>query len=371
MSDAKYVIRTSDRLAFKRCRQAWDFGSKIRMNFEPMMRPLPLDFGTAIHGALEVYYDPGFWHADRSIVQLSAKEEFVAICKDHKKDYLSVMDQEQMDELMERERFIEPLELGKGMLDHYFKWAPTVDNFKPLMVEIEFEVPILVPAGLELPPGFENRGGELYFEGLPVVYQGRCDLLIEDPFGNVWIVDHKTAGNFGSTEYLEMDEQCGSYIWALFMQLGVDVKGVIYNRLLKAAPKPPQELQRGGFSKNRQQRTTYELYKQTLIENGERVTDYIDFLEFLQDRGNPFFQRLQVQRSKTEMRNLANQICIEAIDMLNSPNIYPNVGMFTCMGCSYRTPCLAKMDGSDVNFVLKDLFRQRPQTEEQTIVVSD
>lgn len=373
----KIVIRTSDRLNFKRCRQHWDFGSKIRQDWEPLFGPLNLDFGIAIHAALHVYYEPDFWHADRSIVQLAAIEEFRSHCYDRRARYLLSTGQEDIDPEIERTQFIEPLQLGVGMLQHYFTYAPSVDNFTPIRAEIEFEVPIPAANGFKLPLGFAQlKDGNLYvydFESedfLPVVYQGRCDLLLEDRFNRYWIMDHKTAGQFGSVEYLEMDEQCGSYIWALRKMLGLPIAGVIYNRLLKDVPKPPKELMYGGFSKNRQQRTTYELYKQTLIDNGERLTDYIEFLEFLQDKPNPFFQRYQVSRSDTEMQNLERQIGIEAIDMLNNPSIYPNVGMFTCMGCAYRTPCLAKMDGSDYEFILKNQFRKRTDEPREVEIVS-
>ena len=358
IDEEKVIIRTSDRLTFKRCRQQWDFGSKIRQNWEPLIRPLPLDFGVAIHAGLQEYYEPDFWTGDRSMIQLVAKEVFRDLCRVHRNDYLEAMHVDDMDPQIEQEQYYEPMELGLGMLDHYFQWAPTVDNFQPKLVEIEFEVPIPGP-----------NGRDLYWHGMPVVYQGRVDLLVEDQFGRYWIVDHKTAAQFGSVEYLEMDEQCGSYIWALKKMLNLPIAGVIYNRLLKAVPKGPVPLQRGGFSVNKQQRTTYEVFKKGLLEAGENPSHYIDFLEYLQDQGNKFFQRIQVSRSSTEINNLERQIGLEAIDMLNDPSIYPSVGMFNCMGCAYRPPCLAKLDGSDYGFILNETFRKRPQAEE--VLVDD
>jgi hypothetical protein len=296
-------------------------------------------------------------------------------CYNRRADYLLATGQDDIDPDIEREQFTDPLALGLGMLKHYFQVAPSMDNFTPIKSEIEFEVPIPVANGLELPKRFASIDGQLYVlvvdRFVPVVYQGRCDLLLEDKLGRYWIMDHKTAGNFGNVEYLEMDEQCGSYIWALKKMLGLPIAGVIYNRLLKAAPKEPTILQNGQFSVNRSQRTTYEVYKQALIDRGKPLSPYIDFLEFLQDRGNPFFQRYQVARTDTEMNNLERQIASEAIDMLNNPSIYPNVGMFTCMGCAYRTPCLAKMDGSDYEFILKNQFRRRTDEPKEVSIVSE
>ena len=54
----KLIVRTSDRGTFRRCRELWNFTSKIRENWEYVPGVEALDFGTAIHAALEVYYDP-------------------------------------------------------------------------------------------------------------------------------------------------------------------------------------------------------------------------------------------------------------------------------------------------------------------------
>jgi hypothetical protein len=323
---------------------------------------LPLDFGVAIHAGLEVYYEPSTWGMDREVVELTALQRFVDVCYKNRTDYIKSLPEGvfDIDPMIEQERFTEPLALGIGMLKHYFKWAPQRDLFTPVKVEIEFEVPIPVPGWLDLHAPFHSKmDGNLWYDGVPVVYQGRIDVLIMDLFGRYWIVDHKTAAQFGGTEYLEMDEQCGSYIWPLRKLFNLPVAGVIYNRLLKAVPHPPAKLQSGAFSVNKQQRTTYEVYKQTLIDNGISPAAYVDFLEFLQDKGNTFFQRIQVHRSTKEIDNLEEQICVEAIDMLNTPSIYPNPGLFNCMGCSYRKPCLAKLDGSDYQWILKDQFQLR------------
>jgi hypothetical protein len=266
-------------------------------------------------------------------------------------------------------------ELGLGMLKHYEAASPEWDkHWKPLLTEIEFEVPIPCrPSDLQqLVVGwpFKSTEDELWCwcvehqEYHQVVYQGRVDLVVEDTRdGRLLIVDHKTAGQFGGTDYFDLDEQSGSYAWALHKILGLNISGIVFNQLLKAVPKPPERLkkQRNGawFSVNKSQRTTYELYYRTLEENNEPIGPYIDFLEYLKENGNPFFRQVPVKRTMKEHATIERRILIEAIEMLDSPRIYPNPGMFNCMGCAFKVPCLAAQDGSDVTFILNENYQKR------------
>ena len=67
-------IRAADRAAFKRCRRAWDLGSRNRQNHEPIDPRRTVDLDRAVHDALAVYYFPGMWEWNRSIVQSLAHQ---------------------------------------------------------------------------------------------------------------------------------------------------------------------------------------------------------------------------------------------------------------------------------------------------------
>ena len=63
-----YRFTPADRGAFKRCRRQWDFGARERQGYEPA-RPAPaLDLDLAVRDALAVYYFPGMWDWQRSVV---------------------------------------------------------------------------------------------------------------------------------------------------------------------------------------------------------------------------------------------------------------------------------------------------------------
>jgi hypothetical protein len=317
------VIRTSDRGYFKRCRQLWDFTSKIRQNYEPIQRYPAFDFGTAIHAGLQAYYEPSTW-GDLKVQQANALEAF-------HKTYADLGIKIRLGALEFEETFDEEVALGIRMLEYYFTWAPERDkNFKPIFVEIEFEVSI---PGLDLP------------------YQGRIDLIVEvfDDEGNslgYWIVDHKTAKAFQDTAWLWLDDQCSSYAWAMKQQLGLDIRGVMFNQLKKKPPDPPRELKNGGFSVNKQQDTTFELFRQTLIDAGINPRAYREFLLFLKQNPKEFCRRVEIRFSPRQMQVIEKRIIQEAREMSNPDvEIFPTPSPMNCNGCRFFGPCLQVNEG--------------------------
>src|SRR5919205_2941661 len=74
-----YELRPWDREWFKRCRRAWDLGSRTRQNLEPLATPASsfrLDLDRALRDALAVYYFPGMWEWDRNVVLPLAFQAF-------------------------------------------------------------------------------------------------------------------------------------------------------------------------------------------------------------------------------------------------------------------------------------------------------
>lgn len=343
----RHVIRTSDRLAFKRCRRAWNWSSYQRENLRPIVVPKPLHFGIAWHEGMATYYDPSFWHLSRKEATEMAVARFLATTLEQKQHYLDIEADLPYDLEVE---FNERVTLGVAMMRHYGKWAPTVDRFTPIRIEQEFEVPIM----------YQGKQLMCVCHGWPVFYRGRLDGIVQDEFGYYWILEHKTAAKLGSTNHLVLDEQCGSYACAL-KSLGMSVKGIIYNEAVKEVPRVPTKLvsRRQGrlFSVNKSQRTTFDVYLSALIEEGENPQLYEDILNFYREQGNPFFRRTQIYRNAHELEALGEQIALEALDILD-PNlrIYPNPNWLSCGWCSYREPCIMMNEGSDYEFVLKELF---------------
>lgn len=375
----KYIIRTSDRKKFKECRQAWDLGSKIRQDLDPIAVRTPLDFGTEIHAGLEVWYDPKLWKGTPIARRPLALLAFHRTWQKHRTLYekYNVLSQEAMDDMKERKV------LGEAMLDYYFKWSKERDkNLTPVYTEVEFEVPIRIPtSGIALPPEFglnvATDPPSLTFRGYPVVYQGRIDLIVQDSDDHYWLVDHKTAGPRAwaeeSNEFLIRDEQCKSYAWAIQHVLGINVRGVIYNELYKGTPQEPARLQRTrkglSFSTSKQQDTTFEIALETFKREDREALKagwYDEYLTFLKNEGKQFVRRNRVTYTPDMLTILGDQICMEAIDMLADPFIYPNPGKFNCRWCDFRTPCEALLDGQPIDWMKDTMYVKRSEQKEVT-----
>lgn len=362
VENGKHIIRTSDRIQFKKCRRNWDFGSIIRQGYVPDRSAPPLEFGTDIHKALDIWYEPSTWHlvtnrGTRHIIAAATISDFEARqdarLKERREPGTGFIEEEVKQEFAERK------DLGVGMLKNYFLWAPLEDDFTPVYTEVDFEVPIL-----------DNDGNPFICDchGVPVVYQGRLDGIVKDKGGWYWILEHKTAKTLGDTSHLQLDEQTTSYAWALQHMLGIRVQGVIYNELAKEYPHPPKrnKTRRLGciYTVAKDQNTTYELYLETLIENGEPLGPYEDILAHLKEQGNKFVRRVPVNRNLHQLENMGRQIYLEAKEMINPDlPIYPNPNKFTCSYCAFRQPCIAMNDGSDYQFLLDEDYRQRTDEE--------
>jgi hypothetical protein len=335
---------------------------------------------------MEVLYDPETWDWDREVVGELAVAKFVDVCNEQRRTYLRDSDEPAL-EPAAQEDYDERVELGKGMLRYYYKkqLPKHPEGFRPIRVEIAFEVPIMHPdiPGRQLmckcdscwtryKADAESRGEDVtgsqavFWAGLPVVYAGRLDCLGEDAQGDLWIIDWKTARVISDDdEFLHLDDQIGSYCWAL-TELGLPIRGFIYHEQKKGYPQPPNEnkfLRKGcRFSVSKQQDTDYETYLAHIKEHDPQALAegaYDDFLNYLKNEGIVYYRRWQIIKTDYEKKMIAKDIGLEALDMLDTQlRIYPNAGRFSCTYCAFRQPCLGRKAGEDYEYTLKTLFKQ-------------
>jgi hypothetical protein len=94
-----------------------------------------------------------------------------------------------------------------------------------------------------------------------------------------------------------------------------EIFGFQYNVILKDVPKKPELLKKGGLSKNKSQKTTYELYCQAIDENNLLTSDYKDILDYLEQLGNRYFKRVDVIRTPQEIEAAIYEFLYTAEDM--------------------------------------------------------
>ena len=378
-----HEIHTSEVKSFKGCRLRWKW--HFLENWTPIGSAPPLEFGIAYHKAMEVLYDPETWDWDREVIGELAVKTFVDECRAQMQAYLKELGREDVDHSV-KEDYDARIELGKGMLRYYYRdqLPKNPDGFKPIKVEIGFEVPIRNPETGEQLHCKCDRCRTLYvedcdrnsvcpiefsvWEGLPVVYAGRIDCLGEDANGDYWIIDWKTAAQINEDEeFLELDDQITRYVWALRKVLGLNVRGFIYHQQRKGYPQPPQrnKVVRLGcsFSVSKQQTTDYETFLRTVQEEDAEAYaagNYDAFLDYLKHEGIVYYKRNVIYKTDHQLREVEEDIFNEALDMLNPKVlIYRNSGRFSCRWCAFRQPCLGKARGEDFTYGLRTLFKKQ------------
>lgn len=376
-------VHTSDRGTFKFCRRKWDWTSPLRRNLRSKVELtgvyFPLWFGSGIHYALEQFYNPLlsrdpveafiYWYTLQWKGGLVQEDELRLSADPH-----PTVSREQASTLLYKVRGLEELhpdpdsdefemhrELGIGMMEYYKGYAERNDNFVVLMAEHTFAVPL----GFEAIDPRDGRKKEVYAWGT------QDAIIQEQEYGRYGILEHKSAISIDESYFykLEMDEQCTTYLAAGEREAQIhdleykDLDFVLYNALAKKFPKEPTLLQNGFPSLSRStESTTAALFEKLVRDNNMMAWFEVnhkaqDYYRYLLEQGEEIFiKRDPVRRNKAERKHHWERLIDEAKDML-APDVslYPSPsGNWLCLKCPFRSPCLAKNDGSDYEAMLED-----------------
>lgn len=355
-------VRTSERGNFKKCRRLWDYTSQNRMNLERVKMNKNLAFGIDIHKGLEAYYSPKSWHVPTEVKTNKAIIRFatsIQVRQTKEDKARGGLDDER------KQEYAELRELGIGMLSRYGEWAEKRDTFTPIAVEMKYQILII-----------DEEGVPLVINGHPVVYQIRVDLLLRDEYGFLWVLDHKTTAYLDDLSFLDVDTQLSTYPWVVESVLGEQVKGTIYNELVKSVPEKPKVLKKGNLSVDKKQNTTYELFMESIREKNLDTAPYEDMLEYLRENPRDYFRRTPSGRTPEELTYQGTLVLEEIRDMFlgregDGPSIYPNPSKINCRNCDFKPPCTIENERGDVEFILNDpsIYQQRVSDEEEEELV--
>lgn len=290
------LLRTSERISFKTCRQQWWWSYVERL--APQYVAPALRFGDLIHRALKVYYKPGRKRGQHPARALEKIYEEVVGAGFYLRD--------------EDGNWEEALGLGVDMLEHYVDhWAGDPD-WEVMWSEAPGSVDVYGKNGKYL-----------------VTYVFQLDICIRDRSkGQLGLVETKTATTI-SDAHLGLDEQAGSY-WAFAPQwlreLGVlkpgnDIDFILYNFLRKAKRDNRPRDQAGRY-----------LNKDGSISKKQPPA---------------YFKRVRTYRTERDRENLIQRVRMEAWEMAKvkagelpvykNPRLtYPDQH---CNSCGFRDMC--------------------------------
>jgi len=384
--DLVHEIHTTELRSYRGCRRRWNwaFGEDL----QPTSTAVPLEFGIAYHYAMEKMYAPETWGSPRMLIAQFAESAFYDACSAQRKKF-NLENERGMSDDEERD-YDKLLALGRGMIHWYVMNHLPLDQYTPVFVEEKFQVPILDAYGMQLYCACNKCWMKYAIErcrerplivvdaerptwpGLPVVYEGRVDVIVRDKHGNYWILDWKTTARMMNEDadiVLELDDQITGYIWALRKKLGLAIRGFIYVELKKGFPQPPEEMKvvRLGrsFSVSKQLDTDVDTYVRTVVTRDRAAYDaglYTDFIEYLRTEGPRFIKHHTVRRTGIQLNNFEVDLLAQAREMINPDTaIYPAPGRFSCGFCAYKEPCLDKNQGGDYQYALQTMYQIKPR----------
>jgi hypothetical protein len=321
-------IRGSEIQDFLRCRKRWDYRWQERLISKK--KNDKLFFGELFHLYLEKYYN--------------TKNHDTA--QQYMLQTLDMYMDEDWEEL--QDKLIE-------ITNHYYETYKQ-DLFTVIGVEVQFSIPLTATKN----------------------FTGTIDLIYRDTEGRLWFADHKTTTSIEKYEKNAiLDRQINRYWWAI-QQLAKgngtimgDKKimldnpyGFMYNIIYKDYPVPPKVLKSGGLSKDKSQKTTYQMYKKAIKDMQLNEADYTDILEHLSSFPFKFFSRVEVFRNQQEIDCTMEEIGAIVQDMDNC-RTYRNITTDCQWDCQYKDLCLAEIDGSDAQWLRDELY-EKGEKEDDT-----
>jgi hypothetical protein len=377
--DLVHEIHTTELRSYRGCRRRhnWAFNE----NRQPVRTAIPLEFGIAFHKAMEAMYNPETWGAPRTLIAQFAEAAFREECAKQKSNYLRVTERYGPDD--EKERDYEKLvQLGVGMIYWYVNEQLPVAEFTVVRVEETFQVPILDEQGNQLMckcdlcwkkhvQAFGNHGRQTWL-GLPVVFEGRIDIILRDKWGNYWIGDWKTTARMMTEDadiILEIDDQVTGYVWALRRKLKLGIRGFKYIELRKGYPEPPQKLKvtRLGraYSVSQSQTTDVDTYIET-VKAGDpeayKAGLYNEFIAWLKDEGTKYIETHTIYKTDKQLDMFQKELLEQAREMIDPATArYKSPGRFACSDCAFQQPCIDMDQGNDYQYALDTMFEIKPR----------
>lgn len=339
------IVHAADRALFKRCRRAWDLGARSRQNLDPLVPAPPFRLDRALHDALALWYFPGMWEWDRSIVRRLTREGFEKSMGRQIDAYAAVAEVTDLQDAAWQAARAR----GAAALERYMDWAPGADAFSPVRVDTDFDANV---------PDPDLAGMDLVGPHGPIHYRGRVDALVVDAYDAYWIVDHRIVdGGWEDLDQLLLDEQGVAACWAWeIYYYGMKIAGTIYNEIrldaLEDGPPAPEPPGAAGAA-------TQLAGRRRMYLQAARVPD-----DRVEVSGGTAFRRTRITRSQAELAACGRQVALEVTEM-TAPGLvpYPNPSPAHCGPCTFREPCLAMSMGLDPAPALAAGYRDRGPDE--------
>lgn len=354
------VIRTSDRINYRRCRRKWNWSHSSRGNLQSSSSSAPLWLGTGLHFCFEDFH--GYRHFPHPRDALTA---YLRACEKANSPL-----PDELEDLMH---------LGREMMDYYELWLENRDPLKTLVVngepQVEVNFHVEIPKE-DLSPFITSSSAHRIMDELDqILYSITIDRVTIDPFGRLWAIEYKSAKRY-EWFHLDTDPQVSAYAWGMHLKYpDYEIAGTVYQQHKKQVLAPPKFLSSTKmFSTSKRQKTSLALYVGQLRNlYGPNESSWPEenrrFVEFLKtqesDEGDELIKRDFPERSPAQIQAEYKKMLPEIAEMLD-PNIplYPNPTRDCSWQCSFTVPCVGIDSGEDWEhqLSLNTMSRTAPET---------
>ena len=301
---------------FRMCKKKFYYSYVEKLERKFKARPLKL--GSLIHDMLDIHSRGGskkqIWDVYRK-----AKKEHGKLFKEERELYGDL-----------------PGDLKRIMKGYFEYWAD--DTFKIVKSEELIEVP-------------------LTDDILLIMYY---DQIIKDKHGHHWPKENKSKKTIPTGDFLYMDTQTNIYFWALGeKEKKLPIKGLLWDYIRTKAPVVPELTKKGVLSKANID-TTWDVYRQAILDNGLKLTEYRDMRKKLKLNDENFLKRLPVPRQDKVMQTLVHEFTDTAIEMRDYKGCYPRtIGSHCDFMCDFKRLCTADLRGVDRSHIVKNEYKPK------------
>ncbi len=272
----------------------------------------PIGVDRAMQGALAVYYFPGMWDWDRSVV-VPLVVQALGASLDRESAHHPDMAPSQQSRSASAHR----------LLDEYVAWAPGAERVAPVLVGVDYEA--------DLPDPDHTEAGLFTPDGDHVRYRGRLDMLAVDAHDAYWIVRHRVVKDWTPLDDLVRDEEAVAACWAWEQfYIGMEIAGTVHNEmrlptrpgLASREPRMAVGPERGGLAQHEGSGGGRSIPQHRRLY--AQASEPVEPDRVAHDVG-PWFRRTWVRRSRAEIEQAGRQLALEARAMFDpGVAVYPS-----------------------------------------------
>jgi hypothetical protein len=308
---------------WRRCPKQFEY--KYVLGLKPRKLSIHLERGTWLHDLLQHHYDGESWYARHK--QLT--KEFYLLFEEEREDLGDL-----------------PTDVERLFRSYLYNYR--IEDRSWRVIDSELDEIVTLPNGLR--------------------FRMIVDLVVEEPDGGIWIVDHKSVGRFLPPDFLLLDAQLGRYFWGMEKLGYTPLRGVLFNEIITKAPTLPKFIHKGTqLEKRKNLHCDFYTYYKMLQDNDLAIGPHVAFLRHLRRQNDQWFRRTPLAKDAPLMRRLMKELVWSAreIKAAEETDAFPRTVSKDCQwDCSFLEPCAIQLMGGDASASFKLRYTNREDRDD-------